>query len=328
LLCTLRRGRCLPQRNTHYQAGATPYLGRTFAGWISPASWRTSVLIWGRGTHRALIIGIIMLVTIGYDSPVWAISRIVKTEISTMSGSECVSIDDRPKDVNPVLVVFYGINLRSRKNLGHLHADSGSALAGIRRDDAYIIFSQVGSNVKIYPTHVPESATNVYDGFVSGCRPIVSYRYRNFHGCPNFRQLEMPMWTKEHIGPELTFCGIFCGDPLIVRVVSRESSSYRSYNDKEKYRIFERVFTFTIGAAFVTIGCWLGIFTARRHGSVLLFFRCGLTVLGQRWVDTGRFLPIWNVRYCAGFRTPAMTKPATRWGGRRLKSAKARNRGR
>src|SRR3984893_17970982 len=46
LLCTLRRGRCLPQRNTHYQAGATPYLGRTFAGWISPASWRTSGSVW------------------------------------------------------------------------------------------------------------------------------------------------------------------------------------------------------------------------------------------------------------------------------------------
>jgi hypothetical protein len=24
------------------RAGATPYLGRTFTGWISPASWRTS----------------------------------------------------------------------------------------------------------------------------------------------------------------------------------------------------------------------------------------------------------------------------------------------
>src|ERR1017187_6309754 len=38
-------GRHLPRRNTRYQAGATPYLGRTFTGWISPASWRTSVLI-------------------------------------------------------------------------------------------------------------------------------------------------------------------------------------------------------------------------------------------------------------------------------------------
>jgi len=41
LLCTLRHGRHLPRRNTRYQAGAT-YLGRTFTGWISPASWRTS----------------------------------------------------------------------------------------------------------------------------------------------------------------------------------------------------------------------------------------------------------------------------------------------
>jgi predicted transposase YbfD/YdcC len=29
LLCTLRRGRRLPRRNTHYRAGATPYPGRT-----------------------------------------------------------------------------------------------------------------------------------------------------------------------------------------------------------------------------------------------------------------------------------------------------------
>jgi hypothetical protein len=29
-------------RNTHYQAGATPYLSRTFTGWIAPAcGWRT-----------------------------------------------------------------------------------------------------------------------------------------------------------------------------------------------------------------------------------------------------------------------------------------------
>ena len=37
-LCTLRRGRRLPQRNTRYQAGATPYLGRTSTGWTAPAS--------------------------------------------------------------------------------------------------------------------------------------------------------------------------------------------------------------------------------------------------------------------------------------------------
>lgn len=34
----LRHGRCLPQRNTHYQAGATPFLGRTLTGWNSLAS--------------------------------------------------------------------------------------------------------------------------------------------------------------------------------------------------------------------------------------------------------------------------------------------------
>src|SRR5271165_4773885 len=38
LLCTLRRGRHLPRRNTRYQAGATPCLGRTFTGWTAPAS--------------------------------------------------------------------------------------------------------------------------------------------------------------------------------------------------------------------------------------------------------------------------------------------------
>jgi hypothetical protein len=37
LLCTLRSGRRLPPRNTHYQAGATPYRGRTSTGWITPA---------------------------------------------------------------------------------------------------------------------------------------------------------------------------------------------------------------------------------------------------------------------------------------------------
>jgi len=38
LLCTLRPRRCHRRRNTHYQAGATPYLGRTCTGWIAPAS--------------------------------------------------------------------------------------------------------------------------------------------------------------------------------------------------------------------------------------------------------------------------------------------------
>jgi hypothetical protein len=36
-LCTLRHGRRLPRRNTRYQAGATPYLGRSSTGWITPA---------------------------------------------------------------------------------------------------------------------------------------------------------------------------------------------------------------------------------------------------------------------------------------------------
>ena len=43
LLCTLRRGRHLPRRNTRYQADATPYLGRTLHR-LDRASfvWRTT----------------------------------------------------------------------------------------------------------------------------------------------------------------------------------------------------------------------------------------------------------------------------------------------
>ena len=35
-LCTLRNHRRQWPRNTRYQADATPYLGRTFTGWIRP----------------------------------------------------------------------------------------------------------------------------------------------------------------------------------------------------------------------------------------------------------------------------------------------------
>src|SRR6516164_256260 len=43
LLCTLRNHCRQWPRNTRYQADATPYLGRTFTGWIAPAcGWRTS----------------------------------------------------------------------------------------------------------------------------------------------------------------------------------------------------------------------------------------------------------------------------------------------
>src|SRR6516165_40424 len=42
LLCTLRNHCRQWPRNTRYQADATPYLGRTFTGWIAPAcGWRT-----------------------------------------------------------------------------------------------------------------------------------------------------------------------------------------------------------------------------------------------------------------------------------------------
>src|SRR2546427_2333718 len=36
-LCTLRNHRRQWPRNTRYQAGAAPYLGRTSTGWIAPA---------------------------------------------------------------------------------------------------------------------------------------------------------------------------------------------------------------------------------------------------------------------------------------------------
>ena len=41
-LCTLRSHCRQWLRNTRYQADATPYLDRTFTGWIAPAcGWRT-----------------------------------------------------------------------------------------------------------------------------------------------------------------------------------------------------------------------------------------------------------------------------------------------
>src|SRR5438477_6322402 len=41
-LCTLRNHCRQWPRNTRYQADVTPYLGRTFTGWIAPAcGWRT-----------------------------------------------------------------------------------------------------------------------------------------------------------------------------------------------------------------------------------------------------------------------------------------------
>src|SRR6266702_8132762 len=42
LLCTLRDHCRQGPRNTRYQADATPYLDRSFTGWIAPAcGWRT-----------------------------------------------------------------------------------------------------------------------------------------------------------------------------------------------------------------------------------------------------------------------------------------------
>src|SRR6516165_12444800 len=55
LLCTLRRGRHLPRRNTRYQAGATPYLGRTFTGWIAPASPGALLDLHGPAVRRRVV---------------------------------------------------------------------------------------------------------------------------------------------------------------------------------------------------------------------------------------------------------------------------------
>ena len=55
LLCTLRRGRHLPRRNTRYQADATPYLGRTFTGWIAPASPGAPLSTPCRSSRRTII---------------------------------------------------------------------------------------------------------------------------------------------------------------------------------------------------------------------------------------------------------------------------------
>src|SRR6266851_7162740 len=48
-LCTLRRGRHLPRRNTRYRAGATPFPDRTFTRWTAPASPGAPLLLHRKG---------------------------------------------------------------------------------------------------------------------------------------------------------------------------------------------------------------------------------------------------------------------------------------
>src|SRR5207249_5123793 len=69
-LCTLRDHCRQWPRNTRYQADATPYLGRTFTGWIAPAcGWRTySITSSARvtsvgGTARPSILAVTWLMT-------------------------------------------------------------------------------------------------------------------------------------------------------------------------------------------------------------------------------------------------------------------------
>jgi len=99
----------------------------------------------------------------------------------------------------------------------------------------------------------------------------------------------------------------------------------------------EGVFTCAKAVEHVVASC-----VARVDGSALI----PILAIGINRIDHGRLLcssttsPMCieyqvkehdlrcDARFCAGFRTPAMTRLATRWGGRRLKSAKARNRGR
>jgi hypothetical protein len=51
-LCTLRSRRRRRPRNTRYRAPATAYPDRSFTGWTTPASWRTSNPEEGQGSCR------------------------------------------------------------------------------------------------------------------------------------------------------------------------------------------------------------------------------------------------------------------------------------
>src|SRR5258707_11269482 len=53
LLCTLRNHCRQWPRNTRYQADATPYLGRTFTGWIAPALPGAPILLPRRRARAA-----------------------------------------------------------------------------------------------------------------------------------------------------------------------------------------------------------------------------------------------------------------------------------
>src|SRR5947209_15697200 len=96
-LCTLRN-RCRQRpRNTRYQADATPYLDRTFTGWIAPAcGWRTySITSSARassigGTSRPSALAALRLITssnlVGCstaNSPGFAPLRILSTYIAS-----------------------------------------------------------------------------------------------------------------------------------------------------------------------------------------------------------------------------------------------------
>jgi hypothetical protein len=79
-LCTLRNHCRQWLRNTRYQADATPYLGRTFTGWIAPAcGWRTySITSSARannnsGIVRSSALAVVRLMTRSYFTSVMAV---------------------------------------------------------------------------------------------------------------------------------------------------------------------------------------------------------------------------------------------------------------
>ena len=90
-LCTLRNHRRRWPRNTRYQAGAAPYLGRTFTGRNAPAcGWRTrSITIKGeqeypkqvtltiteRGYHDDAVEGVVKRYRLEQSSDGWRITR-------------------------------------------------------------------------------------------------------------------------------------------------------------------------------------------------------------------------------------------------------------
>src|SRR5436190_9483887 len=105
LLCTLRN-RCRQQpRNTRYQAGATPYLSRTFTGWTAPASAGALIHIpsqYVRDYERLLMGGVWAQLDMRFESdeetkgknPFW-IDKLVPIQIATFDLDEYRNVRKR-----------------------------------------------------------------------------------------------------------------------------------------------------------------------------------------------------------------------------------------